>query len=181
MDFSALAVHDDSEPYQGVAHAAACDPLAGRECSMTGRSTGAEFEWADRPGRGCPAATISRGEVSAIAPKDTRPTELRAFHAGVGQDCPRAILSLILSLILTRHGKAAPSEVMLGGRLDLPLTAEGRREAQALGRRLTNVRIDRIVSSPMRRSLETAQFVADGRPSRSRSGCARSTTDAGRG
>jgi broad specificity phosphatase PhoE len=53
---------------------------------------------------------------------------------------------------------------MLGGRLDLPLTAEGRREAEALGRRLRDVRIDRIVSSPMRRSLETAQFVADGRP-----------------
>jgi probable phosphoglycerate mutase len=70
----------------------------------------------------------------------------------------------MLTLILTRHGQAAAGDVMLGGQLDLPLTAEGRAQAEALARRLSGVRIDRIVSSPMLRALETAQTIATGRP-----------------
>jgi len=66
----------------------------------------------------------------------------------------------VLDLILTRHGQAAADDVMLGGRLDLPLTAGGRAEAEALARRLNGVRIDRIFSSPMARALETAQVIA---------------------
>ena len=70
----------------------------------------------------------------------------------------------MLTLILTRHGQATAGEVMLGGQLDVPLTPEGRTQAQALARRLSGVRIDRIVSSPMLRALETAQAIATGRP-----------------
>jgi broad specificity phosphatase PhoE len=70
----------------------------------------------------------------------------------------------MLTLILTRHGEAAPGDIMLGGQLDVMLTPNGRREAEALARRLTGVRVDRIVSSPMLRALETAQTVAIGRP-----------------
>ncbi len=70
----------------------------------------------------------------------------------------------MLTLILTRHGRAAADDIMLGGQLDVPLTADGRREAEALGRRLAGVRIDRIVASPMARALETAQVVGAGRP-----------------
>ena len=47
---------------------------------------------------------------------------------------------------------------------DVPLMPQGREEAAALARRLNGVRIDRIVSSPMLRALETAQIVATGRP-----------------
>ena len=53
---------------------------------------------------------------------------------------------------------------MLGGQLDMSLTPRGRQEAGALARRLAGVRLDRIVSSPMNRALETAQAVATGRP-----------------
>jgi probable phosphoglycerate mutase len=70
----------------------------------------------------------------------------------------------MLTLILTRHGQAVAGDVMLGGQLDVPLTPEGRQEAEALARRLAGVRIDRIVSSPMVRALETAQVIAKGRP-----------------
>jgi broad specificity phosphatase PhoE len=70
----------------------------------------------------------------------------------------------MLSLILTRHGQATADDLMLGGQLDLPLTADGRAEAEALARRLAAVRIDRIISSPMLRALETAQAIATGRP-----------------
>ena len=70
----------------------------------------------------------------------------------------------MLTLILTRHGQATADDLMLGGQLDLPLTADGRAEAEALARRLAGVRIDRIISSPMLRALETAQTIATGRP-----------------
>ncbi len=70
----------------------------------------------------------------------------------------------MLTLLLTRHGAAAQGDVMLGGQLDVPLMPQGREEAAALARRLNGVRIDRIVSSPMLRALETAQIVATGRP-----------------
>lgn len=70
----------------------------------------------------------------------------------------------MLTLILTRHGQAASGDIMLGGQLDLALTDKGRVEAAALAARLRGVRLDRIISSPMLRALETAQTIATGRP-----------------
>jgi broad specificity phosphatase PhoE len=70
----------------------------------------------------------------------------------------------MLTLILTRHGITTAGDVMLGGQLDVPLAPEGRAQAEALRDRLAGVRIDRIISSPMLRALETAQTVAAGRP-----------------
>lgn len=70
----------------------------------------------------------------------------------------------MLTFILTRHGQAAPGDLMLGGQLDMPLTPAGCKEAEALGRRLAGVRVDRIVASPMARAMETAQTIATGRP-----------------
>ncbi len=71
----------------------------------------------------------------------------------------------MLDLLLTRHGMTGAGDgVMLGGQLDVPLSSQGRREAEALARRLSGVRLDRIISSPMIRALETAQIVAEGRP-----------------
>jgi probable phosphoglycerate mutase len=71
----------------------------------------------------------------------------------------------MLDLLLTRHGLPdAGQDVWLGSQLDVALRPEGRRQAEALARRLAGVRIDRIFSSPMLRALETAQIVATGRP-----------------
>ena len=70
----------------------------------------------------------------------------------------------MLTLLLKRHGQAAADDVMLGGQIDPPLMPAGMDEAEALARRLTGVRIDRIISSPMLRALETAQAIAAGRP-----------------
>jgi probable phosphoglycerate mutase len=69
----------------------------------------------------------------------------------------------MLTLVLTRHGKAAPDEVILGGQLDPRLTGVGRAEARALAGRLEGIRIDRVIASPMARALETARIVAAGR------------------
>ena len=70
----------------------------------------------------------------------------------------------MLDLILTRHGYPASGSVWLGSRLDPPLSPEGRAQADALARRLAGVRIDRIISSPMLRALETARAIATDRP-----------------
>jgi broad specificity phosphatase PhoE len=71
----------------------------------------------------------------------------------------------MLTLLMTRHGlPTAATNVWLGGRLDVPLSPEGRAQADALARRLTTVRIDRIISSPMLRAIETANAIATGQP-----------------
>ena len=71
----------------------------------------------------------------------------------------------MLTLLMTRHGlPTAATNVWLGGRLDVPLSPEGRAQADTLARRLTTVRIDRIISSPLLRAIETANAIATGRP-----------------
>jgi broad specificity phosphatase PhoE len=71
----------------------------------------------------------------------------------------------MLHLLLTRHGlTTAGSRAVLGGQLDVGLTDEGRAQARALADRLAGIRIDRVISSPMQRALETAQVIATGRP-----------------
>jgi broad specificity phosphatase PhoE len=66
----------------------------------------------------------------------------------------------MLNLLLTRHGNAAPDDVILGAEVDPPLTPQGHREAERLARRLSGIRLDRIIASPMLRALETAHAVA---------------------
>lgn len=80
---------------------------------------------------------------------------------------PRRIASYtgaVLTLLLTRHGLADAGEVMLGAHLDLPLTPEGRAQARALGRRLAGLGMDRVLSSPLKRALETARLVVGRQP-----------------
>jgi broad specificity phosphatase PhoE len=68
----------------------------------------------------------------------------------------------VLTLVLTRHGLTERSEPEqhLGQHIDISLSEAGRRQAQALGRRLAGVRFDRIISSPLFRAQETAEILA---------------------
>jgi alpha-ribazole phosphatase len=64
-------------------------------------------------------------------------------------------------LILIRHGE--PDEAVRGrsyGALDVPLSAVGREQAQRIARALKEVRIGAVVTSPLRRALETAAPLA---------------------
>jgi probable phosphoglycerate mutase len=67
----------------------------------------------------------------------------------------------MLTLVLTRHGLTARSEPEqhLGQQIDIGLSDAGRAEAGALGRRLAGVAFERIVTSPLRRAVETADIV----------------------
>jgi broad specificity phosphatase PhoE len=72
---------------------------------------------------------------------------------------------MALTILLTRHGKTPRSEPEqhLGQRVDIELSANGRHAAERLRERLRDVPIDRVVSSSLRRAMETASTVAGDR------------------
>ena len=71
----------------------------------------------------------------------------------------------MLTIILTRHGHTDRSEPeqYLGQTVPAALSERGRRDAQALAERLEGVPIDRLLSSPLGRAMETAAILARGR------------------
>jgi probable phosphoglycerate mutase len=66
-----------------------------------------------------------------------------------------------LNIILIRHGETAwNAERRLQGHLDIPLNAEGERQAKLLAEALAPESIDLVVSSDLQRARQTAQAVA---------------------
>lgn len=64
-------------------------------------------------------------------------------------------------LVLVRHGEAeGNSEHRFIGQTDVPLTDLGRRQAEAVGLRLRQVEIARVVSSDLSRTRDTAAAIA---------------------
>jgi probable phosphoglycerate mutase len=64
-------------------------------------------------------------------------------------------------LILVRHGQSTWNrEHRIQGQLDPPLSAEGRRQAELVGRRLAGRRIDGFYASDLKRAWETAQAIS---------------------
>jgi broad specificity phosphatase PhoE len=70
----------------------------------------------------------------------------------------------VLTILLTRHGKTTRSdpEQYLGQRLDVALSDLGRASAERLRDRLADVPLDRILSSPLKRALDTAHILRPG-------------------
>ncbi|MEW6225841.1 MAG: histidine phosphatase family protein [Chloroflexota bacterium] len=70
----------------------------------------------------------------------------------------------MLTLVLTRHGLTDRSEPEqhLGQRIDISINAAGRRQAEALARRLAPVRFDQVITSPLFRARETAEILGHG-------------------
>ncbi len=68
----------------------------------------------------------------------------------------------MLTLVLTRHGLTDRSrpEQHLGQKIDISINGAGRRQADALRRRLTPVAFERVITSPLFRARETAEIVA---------------------
>lgn len=65
------------------------------------------------------------------------------------------------TILLIRHGETAwNAEKRLQGYLDIPLNAEGARQAALLGAALASERIDHIVSSDLQRARQTAEAIA---------------------
>jgi len=70
----------------------------------------------------------------------------------------------VLTVVLTRHGLTNRSdpEQHLGQHIDISLSDAGRRQAEALARRLGGVHFDRVIASPLFRAQETAETLARG-------------------
>jgi len=68
-------------------------------------------------------------------------------------------------LLLIRHGESTwNAEHRLAGQLPgIELSAQGRAEAQRLAEILTGLPLSAIISSPLERAIETAEFLAEGR------------------
>lgn len=64
------------------------------------------------------------------------------------------------TLLLIRHGETTwNAQKKLQGNTDVPLTAKGRKQAQAIARYLRDYPIDVIYSSPLKRARITAQAI----------------------
>jgi 2,3-bisphosphoglycerate-dependent phosphoglycerate mutase len=64
-------------------------------------------------------------------------------------------------MILVRHGQSTWNrEHRIQGQLDPPLSDEGRRQAQLLGRRLAGRRLAGFYASDLKRAFETAEAIA---------------------
>ena len=67
-----------------------------------------------------------------------------------------------VNVYLARHGRTELNAAgLLRGHLDPPLDPVGRREAKDLAVAIANFGSDLVVSSPLRRALETARYFAD--------------------
>jgi len=70
-----------------------------------------------------------------------------------------------MKVIFVRHGEAQGNRdgVVMGARLDLPLTEKGREDARetAAVLRGSGFEIDHVVSSPLVRALETAKIIVE--------------------
>lgn len=63
------------------------------------------------------------------------------------------------TVYLVRHGETAWTlTAQHTGRTDIPLNEQGESQARELGRRLTGLRFDRILSSPLQRARRTAEL-----------------------
>jgi broad specificity phosphatase PhoE len=64
-------------------------------------------------------------------------------------------------IFVVRHGQDEDNaNLLLNGRRDRPLTALGRKQAEAAAQKLKKYHIDSIYSSPLKRAFETAQIIA---------------------
>lgn len=65
------------------------------------------------------------------------------------------------TILLIRHGETAWNAVRrLQGHIDIPLNAEGERQAAALAQAMANLPLDAVISSDLQRARQTAQAVA---------------------
>ena len=67
-----------------------------------------------------------------------------------------------MRIYIARHGETDWNlQNLVCGRTDLPLTAEGRRQARAMAASLAGEPIGKIIASPLTRAQETAAFVGE--------------------
>lgn len=71
-------------------------------------------------------------------------------------------------VIIVRHGNTFdPGDIIrrVGRGTDLPLSTSGQTQAEALGAYFANTKFDRVISSPLKRTRQTAEAVTPSLPS----------------
>lgn len=70
-----------------------------------------------------------------------------------------------LRVLLVRHGETDENVAgIIQGQLDTPLNSFGRLQAATTARHLSNVRLDRVITSPLQRARDTAQAILEQQP-----------------
>ncbi|MDF2521530.1 MAG: Phosphoglycerate mutase [Clostridia bacterium] len=70
----------------------------------------------------------------------------------------------MLRLYIVRHGQTEFNvEGRLQGRMDSPLTEKGLRDAEALGKYLSDISFDMVLASPSKRAQRTAEIICSGK------------------
>ncbi len=65
-----------------------------------------------------------------------------------------------MSIYFTRHGQTDWNiNMLIQGRIDVPLNEVGRKQAQDLAERMKDIHLDLIISSPLQRAIDTAKAV----------------------
>ena len=82
-------------------------------------------------------------------------------HFGFYVDPVSDATALSRTILLVRHAAHDELGMVLSGRSDIPLNADGRRQAAKLSERLAAVPLTEVSTSPRRRARETAVFVAN--------------------
>lgn len=68
-----------------------------------------------------------------------------------------------MDLYVVRHGETAENiNKIMQGNMDTVLNETGRNQAKEAKKKLENIKIDLIISSPKSRALETAQIISEG-------------------
>src|SRR3954469_13034947 len=112
--------------------------------------------------RRCSGTKRSRGtRATASTTRGSRPRrrrEARSSSRCIAQP-HGTVRPMVPSLWLARHGETAWTlSRKHTGRTDLPLTAEGERQArEELGPKLAGMSFDLVLSSPLQRALQTAR------------------------
>ncbi len=102
--------------------------------------------------------------AATVASREPKPSGLLAAVSALGSGWGRPS-GVPTTTVLLRHGQTPLSieHRFSGVGSDPELTAEGRDQASAAGKRLAGQEFDAVISSPLRRAVQTARIAAPGR------------------
>lgn len=81
---------------------------------------------------------------------------------GSSEDAPGLVQPAARRIYLVRHGVTEWNRMFrYQGATDVPLSPEGEDQADRVGMRLSQLNVERIISSPLQRSMATARRIAD--------------------
>lgn len=86
----------------------------------------------------------------------------RTNGAAAPDEAPGLVQQAVRRIYLVRHGVTEwNKQFRYQGAADIPLSAEGEAQAERVGLRLSQLPVERIVSSPLRRAMSTALKIAE--------------------